>query len=151
MSDLRQSLIAMLEPELDAVGYELIELEVKPRGGATLVRIYIDAEGGIGLDDCEKVSRQVSALLDVEDPIPGRYDLEVSSPGFDRPLRTLEHFRRFVGSQVKVETVRPLDGRKRFKGLLQSADADALRIEVDGTERQIPFGLIARASLVPDA
>jgi ribosome maturation factor RimP len=101
--------------------------------------------------DCEKVSRRISALLDVEDPVPGHYELEVSSPGFDRPLRTLEHFQRYLGAQVKVETLRPLDGRRRFKGTLLAADADRVRVEVDGAERDIPFGLIARASLVPDA
>lgn len=151
MADLRDKLIAIIEPELATIGYELVELVYKPRGGNALLRLYIDAEAGIGLDDCAKVSRRVSAILDVEDPIPGSYELEVSSPGTDRPLRTLGHFQRYVGDEVKVETVRPLDGRRRFKGPLLSANAEKLRMVVDGTEREIPFTLVERASLVPHA
>lgn len=150
MADLRHKMIAMIEPELAVMGYELVELEYKPRGGQGLLRAYIDAPDGVGLDDCAKVSRRISALLDVEDPIPGSYELEVSSPGFNRPLRTPEHFRQAAGETVKVQLVRPLDGRRRFKGLLRAVDRDALRLEVDGTEREIAFDLVERASLAPD-
>ena len=151
MSDLRDRLIGMLEPELAAIGYELVELEYKGRGKAGLVRLYIDRPDGVGLDDCERVSRRVSALLDVEDPVPGQYDLEVSSPGLDRPLRTAEHYRRFVGETVKVQTVRPLEGRRRFKGPLVGFDGETLRVAVDGVERAIPLEAVERASLAPDA
>lgn len=151
MSDLRDSLIGLLEPELQAIGYELVELEYKGRGKAGLVRLYIDKPDGVGLDDCERVSRRVSALLDVEDPVPGQYDLEVSSPGLDRPLRTPEHYRRYVGEKVKVQTVRPLDGRRRFKGPLVAFDGARLTVEVDGEERVIPLEAVERASLAPDA
>lgn len=150
-TDLRNKLIAIIEPELATIGYELVELVYKPRGSTALLRVYIDAEAGVGLEDCAKASRRISSVLDVEDPVPGAYELEVSSPGFDRPLRTLEHFQRYVGSQVKVETLRPLDGRRRFKGPLLAANAEQLRMEVDGTEREIPFPLVERASLVPEA
>lgn len=151
MSDLRDRLISMLEPELASIGYELVELEYRSRGKGGLVRVYIDRQDGVGLDDCERVSRRVSALLDVEDPVPGQYDLEVSSPGLDRPLRTPEHYRRYVGEQVKVQTVRPLEGRRRFKGPLVAFDGEVLTVEVDGVERAIPLDVVERASLAPGA
>ena len=150
-ADLREQLIALLEPELKTLGYELVELEFKGRGGSGLLRIYIDAPDGIGLEDCSKVSRRVSAILDVEDPVPGKYDLEVSSPGLNRPLRTLEHYRRFVGENVKLQLVRALEGQRRFKGRMLAVDARTLTLEVDGEERAIPLDLIERASLAPDA
>lgn len=147
--DLRDKLIALLEPEIEAMGYELVEVEARGRGSNGLLRLYIDAEAGIGLGDCAKVSRRVSAVLDVEDPMPGAYELEVSSPGFDRPLRTLEHYQRVVGEVVKIQLVRPLDGRRRFKGLLRAVDADTLQLEVDGSEVAVPFEAIERAKLQP--
>ncbi len=150
-TDLRDKLIALLEPELGTIGYELVELEYKPRGHNGLLRVYIDAADGVGLEDCAKVSRRVSSLLDVEDPIPGAYDLEVSSPGLNRPLRTLEHYRRFAGEKVKVQTVRPIEGQRRFKGMLRAVDDTTLQLEVDGEEREIPLDLVERASLAPDA
>ncbi|MEX0899814.1 MAG: ribosome maturation factor RimP [Gammaproteobacteria bacterium] len=150
-TDLRDKLIALLEPELGTIGYELVELEYKPRGHNGLLRLYIDAADGIGLDDCAKVSRRVSALLDVEDPIPGAYELEVSSPGLNRPLRTIEHYRRFAGEKVKVQTVRPIEGQRRFKGVLRAVEGTTLQLEVDGEERVIPLDLVERASLAPDA
>lgn len=148
--DLRDKLIALLEPEIEAMGYELVEIEAKGRGGSGLVRIYIDQEAGIGVGDCEKVSRRVSALLDVEDPIKGAYELELSSPGFDRPLRTLEHYHRYTGEQVKVQLVRAIDGRRRFKGLLRGVDNDTLQLEVDGSMQAIPLDQVERAQLAPD-
>lgn len=150
-TDLRDKLIALLEPELGTIGYELVELEYKPRGHNGLLRVYIDAADGVGLEDCAKVSRRVSSLLDVEDPIPGAYDLEVSSPGLNRPLRTLEHYRRFAGEKVKLQTVRPIEGQRRFKGVLRAVDGTTLQLEVDGEERVIPLDLVERASLAPDA
>ena len=100
--ELRERLWALLEPLLTRLGYELVELDYAPGHGRSLLRLYIDAQAGVGLDDCERVSREVSSLLDVEDPIPSAYTLEVSSPGFDRLLRTRAHFGRFVGSRVFV-------------------------------------------------
>lgn len=150
MSDLRQKLIELLEPELARMGYELVELEARAHGQNGLLRIYIDHADGIGLEQCAEVSRRVGALLDVEDPMPGAYELEVSSPGFDRPLRTEAHFAQVVGQVVKIKTVRPLDGRRRFKGLLRSVDAGQLQVEVDGAVTGVPLELVEKANLVPE-
>lgn len=150
MSDIRQKLIELLEPELARMGYELVELDARAQGQNGLLRVYIDQADGIGVEDCAKVSRRISALLDVEDPMPGAYELEVSSPGFDRPLRTAEHFAQAVGQVVKIRTVRPLDGRRRFKGLLRSVDAGQLQVDVDGAVTGIPLELVEKANLVPE-
>src|SRR5579872_2158079 len=103
---MRETLLKLLEPAIEALGYELVELEFPPH----LLRIYIDREGGVTVDDCEKVSRQVSAVLDVEDPIAGAYTLEVSSQGLDRPLRKEADYTRFAGGRVKLELALPKDG-----------------------------------------
>lgn len=144
MRDLRDKLIGLLEPELAKLGYELVELEART-GGAGLVRLYIDTPAGVTLDDCAKVSRRVGALLDVEDPMPGSYELEVSSPGLDRPLRTPAHFGASVGGTVKLQTVRAIDGRRRYKGLLRRMEGDALEVEVDGMVHTIPLDMVERA------
>ena len=132
----RDRLLALLEPLVEQLGYELVDIEwaSAPRSG--LLRIYLDLpagrEGHIGIEDCETVSREVSALLDVEDPLPGAYTLEVSSPGFDRVLRKPAHFRRFVGERVWLELQLPRDGRRRFTGTLVRATDTGVELEVDG-------------------
>jgi ribosome maturation factor RimP len=147
-------LVALLEPVLKDSGYELVEVEFVPgRGGGTL-RVYIDVlEGGssegIGLDDCEKASHQVSELLDANDPFPGAYSLEVSSPGLDRVLRTPEHFARFVDNRVKVELQVPRDGRKRYTGVLRKADGESIELDVDNFSVSIKLAEISRARLAP--
>lgn len=147
---LREELMQLLEPTLGALGYELVDLEFAPAGSGGLLRLYIDAAQAITLDDCERVSRRVSAVLDAEDPIPGRYTLEVSSPGLDRVLRTREHFRRFVGSRVRVQLGTPLEGRRRFTGALREVLDDAVALDVDGGERVLlRFEQIHKARLVP--
>ena len=108
----------LLEPTVERLGYELIDLELRLGGRQGMVRLFIDKPDGIDLDDCERVSRAVSALLDVEDPVPGNYNLEVSSPGLDRKLTKVEHFQRFVGETLKVELRFPIAGRRRFRGTL---------------------------------
>ncbi len=125
-------LATLLEPTVERLGYELADLEVRLSGKGGLVRVFIDKPEGIGLADCEKVSQAVSALLDVEDPVPGNYELEVSSPGLDRKLTKVEHFQRFMGEIVKVKTRFPVEGRRRFRGKLMSADEDNIVVEVDG-------------------
>ena len=142
-------LAELLEPTIEDLGYELADLEVKLGGRNGVVRVFIDKAGGIGLDDCEKVSLAVSALLDVEDPIPGHYDLEVSSPGVNRKLTKAGHFERFTGEEVKVEMRFPIEGRKRFRGLLKSSDAENIVVVVDGTEHTLPISTIDTARLVP--
>lgn len=150
----KQGLIDLLAPVVEALGYELVDLDVHlGRGG--LLRVYIDrpagTEGGITLGDCELVSGQLSAFLDVEDPLPGSYTLEVSSPGTDRRLRTAEHFERFVGSEVKVELERANQGRRRFRGRLTGVDGDCVLVEVDGDAWRFHLADIAEARLVPEA
>lgn len=144
----REGLIALLEPTVNALGYELVDLDLRT-GGSGLVRLFIDKEPTVTLTDCEQVSRQVSDLLDVEDPVAGNYTLEVSSPGVDRRLRTPEHFAAFVGSEVRVELKRPLDGRKRFRGELLSADPETIEVRVDGTDWELPLAELNTARLVP--
>lgn len=148
---MRDSLIALLEPELEKLGYGLVELEYRGRGAGGLLRLYIEGPGRIGLDDCERASRRVSAVLDVEDPIPGSYRLEVSSPGADRPLRTAEHFRRFAGREASVRLARPCNGRKRLSGRLLDMEGEMVRMEVDGAEWAFPLGEIERARLKPES
>jgi ribosome maturation factor RimP len=142
---------ALLEPAVERLGYELIDLELRFSGRQGALRLFIDRPEGVGLDDCEKVSRAVSALLDVEDPIPGHYDLEVSSPGLDRKLTKLAHFQRFTGETLKVQMRFPIEGRRRFRGRLLSADDKNIVLEVDGTQHRLPLATIDSARLVPEA
>jgi ribosome maturation factor RimP len=144
---LRERLIALMEPLLGRLGYELVELEYQPGRAQSVVRVFIDRPEGIGLDDCERASREISALLDVEDPIPTAFTLEVSSPGFDRVLRTPAHFGRFVGSRVFVELKAPREGRRRYTGQLLSVDGAGIAVEVDRQKVEIPFEEIAKARL----
>ena len=142
-------LLALLEPPVQAMGYELVDLEARI-GGNGLLRIYIDQDDGIDLADCERVSRQLSAFLDVEEPLPGSYALEVSSPGLDRPLRTAAHFERFAGQEAKIRLAVPLEGRRNFKGRLHGIDDEEVVIEVDGKVWRLPLLDIATAHLVPE-
>ena len=187
-SVLRGRLIALIEPLLTGLGYELVELEYVSGHGNALLRLYIDRpvaanedekktdavesgasvaldadgrivegdekdlrESGIGIDDCERVSREVSALLDVEDPIPSSYTLEVSSPGSDRVLRTRAHFSRFAGARVLVELKVPREGRKRYTGLIAAISDEGVELEVDRQRVSVPFDEIEKARLAPEA
>ena len=146
---LRERLIALIEPVLGRLGYELVELEYAAGRAHALVRLFIDAPAGVGLDDCARASREVSALLDVEDPIPTAYTLEVSSPGFDRVLRTQAHFGRFVGSRVFVELKEPRAGRRRYTGTLLTVDEAGIALEVDREQVAMAFTEIGKARLAP--
>jgi len=146
MSELR----SLLEPSIDSLGYELLLLEQTHNERDAVLRVYIDAPGGILLEDCEQVSRQISLILDLEDPIRGAYALEVSSPGADRPLVKEEHFRRALNQQIRVLAHDYILGRRRFKGRLIEVDSERLVIEVDGEEYDIPLAGIDTARLVPD-
>jgi ribosome maturation factor RimP len=149
VAPLREKLIALTEPLLGQLGYELVDLEYAPGRAHAQLRIFIDRAAGIGLDDCEAVSREVSALLDVEDPVPTGYTLEVSSPGMDRILRTPAHFERFVGERVRVELVNPRSGRRRYTGRLAALNAAGIELEVDGANVTVSFAEIGRARLAP--
>jgi len=146
-----EELTALLEPVVADLGLECLGVEYSPSHGNGLVRVYIDApDRAVTVDDCEAVSRQISATLDVNDPIQGRYTLEVSSPGLDRPLYTPGHFERFVGSAAKVELNLPLNGRRRFQGPIKAVDGATIVLEQDGVDVAIAAGNIQKAKLVPD-
>jgi ribosome maturation factor RimP len=145
---LRERLEALLSPVLAAMGYELICVEHQ-QGGRQRVRLYIDRPEGIGLEDCEQVSRQTSAVLDVNDLIPGEYVLEVSSPGDDRPLVRPDHFSRFVGHRIRVRTLVPLGGRRNFTGTLVEATPESINIDHDGQPLTLRLDQLDMARLAP--
>lgn len=147
---LRDQLGELLGPVVANLGYELWEIEYAPRAGGGLLRLYIDSPDGISVDDCEKVSRAVSNVLDEADPIPNEYTLEVSSPGLDRVLRTHDHFARFAGSRVKVEMIQQINGRKRFQGRLHKVGESEITLEMDSGEVSLPIEDIHRGRLIPD-
>jgi ribosome maturation factor RimP len=144
---LRDRLLTLIEPLLGRIGYELVDLEYGGGYGRGTLKVFIDSAAGVGLDDCERVSREISALLDVEDPIPGAYTLEVSSPGFDRVLRTPAHFGRFVGSRVFVELKEPRAGRRRYTGELLAVDEGGIALAVDKERVAVAFAEIGKARL----
>jgi len=145
-------LTAMLEPAVQACGFELWGIEFFQQGRHTVLRLYIDteAESGVGVDDCSTGSHQVSGVLDVEDPIAGEYTLEVSSPGWDRGLFKPSHYARFVGEEVSLRLNAPLQGRRRYKGVIQSADELQVTLLADGVTISIPFASIDKANVVPN-
>ena len=141
----------LLEPAVAALGCELVGVEYHPSGKHSLLRVYIDKPEGVTVDDCSAVSYQVSGLLDVEDPVPGQYTLEVSSPGLDRPLFQARDFERFAGQQVKLRTRFPIDGQRNFRGLLRGLHEQQVVIEEqDGKCVSLPLDQVEQARLVPD-
>lgn len=147
---LRDKLTGLLEPVIEALGYELVLLEYSPARGEAMLRLYIDSPGGITLEDCERVSREVSGIMDVEDPIQGGYRLEVSSPGLDRPLVKVAHYERFMGEQVKVQLLAPKGGRRRFVGAIRSVTDHSVTLATADGAVELEFSEIERARLVPD-
>ncbi len=144
-----EELMQLLGPAVEGLGYELSDLELRIGNRDGFLRVYIDKPEGIGLEDCEIVNRQISTLLDVEDPLPGNYVLEVSSPGLDRRLTKVEHFKRFKGNDIRVKLRFPIEGRKNFRGALRAADEENIEIEVDGKSHSLPIATIESARLVP--
>lgn len=144
-----QALLDLFGPEVTALGFELLGIELSQNGHGSVLRIYIDKDEGITIDDCVLVSRQLTGLLDVEDPIQGKYDLEVSSPGLDRPLFTVEQFKKFIGERVKLRLYEKQDGQKRYTGLLVSANEDIVVINCDDEDIEVPMSMIDKAQLVP--
>lgn len=149
MSSKLEQLQALLSPVVEALGYQCWGIEFFSQGRHSLLRIYIDHENGILLEDCEKVSRQLSGVLDVEDPISVEYTLEVSSPGMDRPLFTLEQFARHAGDQVKVKLRGPFEGRRNFQGILRGVEDQDVVVLVDDHEYLLPIDMIDKANIVP--
>ena len=139
----------MIGPAIEQLGYELSDLELKLGGRNGIVRVFIDKPEGVDLSDCEIVSRQLSAVLDVEDPLPGHYTLEVSSPGLDRKLTKPEHFQRFLGEAIRVKLLFPVAERRKFRGTLRAADDEKIEIEVDGESHSLEIAMIESARLIP--
>lgn len=149
MSNKLLELEELLRPVVEGLGYIFWGMEFSGQGRQTVLRIYIDKdEDGIHVDDCEVVSRQVSGVLDVEDPIQGEYTLEVSSPGWDRPLFRLEQFAAYAGENVQVRLRTPYNGRRNFKGLLKGIEGDEVVVQVDDHEYLLPIELVEKAHII---
>lgn len=144
-----KQLTSLLEPSVSALGFELWGLEFISQGKDSILRVYIEHEDGISVDNCATVSHQISGVLDVEDPVSGHYTLEVSSPGMDRPLFTAEQFVQYRGSVVQIKLRSPFDGRRKFTGLLNGVEGDEVLVIVDQEEYMLPIELIDRANVVP--
>lgn len=149
MHDGTAKLRALLEPAVEGLGFDLVDVELVGGSGNAVLRVYIDSLGGVNVDDCATVSHQVSAVLDVEDPIPGHYTLEVSSPGLDRPLVKREDFQRFTGDVVKVRMARPILGRRNFTGRLAGLEGESIVVDIDEESFHLPIEDIEKARLVP--
>ena len=149
MRGVRPELRELIEPGVKALGFDLVAVELVGGSQHPTLRIYIDSPRGITVDDCARVSRQLSAILEVENPLPGSYVLEVSSPGDDRPLVTPLDFERYIGETIKVRMHQPLAGRKNFTGRLTHAAADRVTVEVDSEQFDLIFDDMDRARLVP--
>ena len=138
----------LIEPTVQALDLELWGVEHASQGKYSVLRIFIEREAGVTIDDCERVSRQASAIFDVEEPIAGEYTLEVSSPGMDRLLFTPQQFQRYRGEEVSVRMRTPVDGRRKFKGTLTDVVDDIIHIQVDGSDFELPHGDIEKANIV---
>ena len=143
-------LTELVASAVEPLGYELLGVEYLAQGRHSVLRIYIDSPDGINLDDCERASRQVSAVLDVDDPLKGQYTLEMSSPGLDRPLFTAEHFTQFIGHEVKLRLHSPLEGQRRFKALIKGVEGDVIHLTSSETDEdwQISLDNIEKANLL---
>jgi ribosome maturation factor RimP len=149
LSQLEKKLTEMLSPAVEAVGYELLGVEFIRAGKHSTLRLYIDSENGVEVDDCAEVSHQVSAVLDVEDPISTEYNLEVSSPGMDRPLFKAEHYKVVLGEVISVKLQMPQNGRRNFKGQLISTEDQSFTLNVDNETFELAYDNVIKANLVP--
>jgi ribosome maturation factor RimP len=147
--ELEKRVEELIQPTLNAMGYEVVRVLLSGKHNPTLQIMAEPSNGGpMTVDDCAEISRAVSAVLDVEDPIKGAYQLEVSSPGLDRPLTRRQDFERYAGFEARVETQQLIDGRRRFKGRLDGIDGDDVLLEVEGIAVRIPLAQVYRAKLV---
>jgi len=148
---LEDKLTALVSSAVDALGFELVGVEYLAQGAHSVLRVFIDSEQGITLDDCSRVSHQISGVLEVEDPIRGKYNLEVSSPGLDRPLFTRSHFQRFVGRGVKLRLRQPLNGQRKFKGVINAVENEHIQITLDQEQvLELQIDEIEKANLIPE-
>ncbi len=139
----------LLEPTVEALGFELWGIELLSQGRHSLLRLYIDGENGVNVDDCAEVSRQVSGVMDVEDPISGEYTLEVSSPGVDRLLFRMDHYPAYIGEWIELRLRAPMKGRRKFKGTLKGIEGEDVVIQVDDHEYLLPHSAIEKAQVKP--
>lgn len=139
----------LIEPIVEDMGYELVGVDYRKNGETGLLCVYIDHENGVNVDDCAKISHQISAIMDVEDPIKEHYTLEVSSPGLDRPLFKEADFKRFAGQRVKVKLGIPFDGRRNFNGILNGVEDSMVLVVVDNEEFMLPIEHIDKANIIP--
>jgi ribosome maturation factor RimP len=144
---IQEKIEQLIQPAIESMGYELWGCEYLAQGKHSLLRIYIDKADGIGVADCEKVSHQVSALLDVEDPVPGNYSLEISSPGIPRPLFRNSQYQRYAGLQVEIKLFKPVEGQRKFVGAIVSADESTLILDIGGNQQEFLFSNIVKAYL----
>ncbi len=150
MAKIADKVVSIVSPSVNDLGYELLGAEYVASGKHSILRLYIDSEDGVGVDDCEAVSRQVSAIMDVEDPISGQYSLEVSSPGIERPLFRVEHYQRFLGHDVRLRMFRPIEGRRNFTGAIGSVSetSNSLELVTELGPVTLEIDLIEKANLV---
>lgn len=148
--NLLQEVREVVEPILESQGLELVDLEYQRESQGWVLRIYLDREGGVSLEDCAGISHEVGAVLEVKDLIPSSYILEVSSPGLTRPLKKPEDFNKFRNQMVKIKLYEPFDGRKNFKGTLLGLEGDRVRVEVEQQVYELPLQRIAKANLEID-
>jgi len=149
LASLEQRLTEMFTPSVEDLGYELVGIEYIRAGQHSTLRVYIDQEAGILVDDCAAVSRQISALMDVEDPITNEYTLEVSSPGLERPLFNAQQYATFAGEEVKVQLRMPIQNRRKWKGIIDSVEGEIICVNVDGTLERFALSNIQKANIVP--
>jgi len=141
---------AVISPVVESLDCELVGIEYGRQGNRGLLRVYIDKENGVDVNDCQRVSHQLSGVLDVEDVIQGQYQLEVSSPGLDRPLFTLEDFKRFAGHKVKLKLVTPMNGQRKFRGTLQGVENEQVIVNIGENELVVALGAIDKANLIAE-
>ncbi len=150
MKQAPEHLVNLIEPIVEGLGYECVGIEYNPHPKHGLLRIYIDSENGILVDDCSKVSHQISGVLDVEDPIQGNYQLEVSSPGEDRPFFKISQFERYIGRMVLVNLFKAIDGRRKITGLITKVSGDIITLQEGEQVFEVPFDAMSKARLVPE-
>lgn len=152
MKKLDKALYDKLNTTVESMGYEFVGGEMLSQGRYTVLCIYIDRPNGVTADNCSEVSRQLSAMLDVEEPVQGRYNLEVSSPGIDRPLFTPGQYAKYVGQTVKLKLHLPVNNRRQYKGVLLRVEKEFIQLQVDGLEKEVevPFSVIDKANIIAE-
>ncbi len=150
MKQAPEHLLNLIEPIVEGLGYECVGIDYNPHPKHGLLRIYIDSENGILVDDCTKVSHQISGVLDVDDPIQGNYQLEISSPGADRPFFKISQFERYIDSTVLVNLFKTINGRRKVTGRVVKVEEDIITLEEAGQNYEVPFDAMSKARLVPE-